>query len=728
MAAKLDTSKPLRLIGIQLFDGTHANVRKILSSGWYPFIKCDNDDIMGTNKNLYPVVSEDCCPQDYYWIDRKRMPRISISAIAGKNGSGKSSLIEILYRILNNFAEELLQTDENKSTKEIKHAYGLEARLFFELDGVQKYINTDDGGVTYFEMVNGKPKKINIHHLPEKHRNKVLNGFFYTICVNYSLYAFNPADYYSPFNNRNKYKDNGQWLDNLFHKNDGYYIPIVLTPYREDGQIDVNNENELAKQRIEVLSLLFHSQEKEFLDDYEPSHLSFKYINDFWEKKKESLFERPIMDELKNSQFILISSLERIWEKALMTKFHRNFQPEDSDRDKNVLFYLAYKTVKICSTYPKYRNMSRFDDLLAMKEQVISEETGRLLINEDGIAVTRVSQNSADMWCKQNYNELFHVVTKIMSYHECNHITLKIHQCLDYLKENRYIADEGRLDVDKELLKGKPYETYDDMMRLLPPPFFITEVSYRRKKRNSIEKRKYEMTLQSMSSGERQMLYSLSYVYYHIKNIASIKKNGKRVVGYHHINLIFDEAELYYHPEYQRQYITRLLEKLAMCNVNRTNIRSINIIIITHSPFILSDLPKSNILFLHKGDDDAEEVGKETLGANIYDLLKSSFFLEYAIGDLVQKKLQDILKIYYEEDPKKQREMFQKNKEEYRYTINHLGEDYLRHSFQDMYDQMEYMMFNHQDRELIQEEFDYHKKWVEILAKRLEKDEKDEIS
>lgn len=36
MPAKLDLTKPLRLIGIQIYEGTHENVRKVLSSGWYP--------------------------------------------------------------------------------------------------------------------------------------------------------------------------------------------------------------------------------------------------------------------------------------------------------------------------------------------------------------------------------------------------------------------------------------------------------------------------------------------------------------------------------------------------------------------------------------------------------------------------------------------------------------------------------------------------------------------
>lgn len=687
MPAKLNTSKPLRIIGIQIFDGTHPNVRKVLEPGWYPFIKCKNSNEIGTNKNLYPVVADDGCPQDYYWIDKKRLPRVSISAIAGKNGSGKSSLVEILYRILNNFAVELLQNEENVLTGEVDHVYGLEARLYFEQDGVLKLINLDDFPVGYYEIVDGQFERINIHLLTDKQRTDVLNGFFYTICVNYSLYAFNPADYWFPFRNNNGKTDNGQWLSYLFHKNDGYYIPLVLTPFRENGQINVNNENSLAQQRIEVLSLLFHSQKKEFLDEYVPKNFSFRYISDYYEKKKEALFDNPIRSEISSVESILIFNLEQIWESVLLEELHRTFDPGESDRDKNVLYYLAYKTLKICSTYPEYREASHFDDLLDMKKPVVSEKTQKVLKNDDGTDKLRVNSNDAAAWFNQNEKTLLDVVNKI--YHsQCNHITLKIHQCLDYLRNGRYDEDEGCWDVDEGLLKGQVVETYDDMMRLLPPPFFITEVSYLKKKDGKKNKAE-EVTLQSMSSGERQMLYSLSYIYYHIKNIASIKENGKRVVGYHHINLIFDEAELYYHPEYQRQYITRLLDHLAMCNINRTNIRSINIIIITHSPFILSDIPDTNILFLKKGDEPAEDVPQKTLGANIYDLLKSGFFLDYAIGDMIQMKLNEIMKVYYELEGDKQRAAFLEKRDEFKFTIDHLGEEYLYRNFLHLYEELE---------------------------------------
>ena len=172
----------------------------------------------------------------------------------------------------------------------------------------------------------------------------------------------------------------------------------------------------------------------------------------------------------------------------------------------------------------------------------------------------------------------------------------------------------------------------------------------------------------------------------------SISKAQLLLLSHHnnHINLIFDEAELYYHPEYQRQYVKRLLERMAMCHINRTNIRSINIIIITHSPFILSDIPEPNILFLHRGNELAETEPSHTLGANVYDLLRNGFFLDYAIGDLVQMKLQEIMDVYYmKKDEEEQRSKFIKKKVEFKFTIDHLGEEYLRRNFLRMYEELE---------------------------------------
>ncbi|NHQ67759.1 hypothetical protein HAV29_14040 [Elizabethkingia miricola] len=70
--------------------------------------------------------------------------------------------------------------------------------------------------------------------------------FFYTIVINYSHYGFNS-------------KEVGEWLDGIFHKNDGYQLPIVVNPYRNEGNIDINSEKELAASRF-LVNILFEKK------------------------------------------------------------------------------------------------------------------------------------------------------------------------------------------------------------------------------------------------------------------------------------------------------------------------------------------------------------------------------------------------------------------------------------------------------------------------------------
>ena len=153
-----------------------------------------------------------------------------------------------------------------------------------------------------------------------------------------------------------------------------------------------------------------------------------------------------------------------------------------------------------------------------------------------------------------------------------------------------------------------------------------------------------EFTLGKMSSGERQMLYSLSYVLYHIKNIQSVKEDENRV-GYHNICLIFDEVELYYHPDYQRRFLGMLFEAMKWCHIDTEVIHSIQILMVTHSPFVLSDMMTQNTLYLKNGQ--VQKVNAQTFGANYYEMLNKSFFFDKSaigtiasevIGNMIQRK------------------------------------------------------------------------------------------
>jgi hypothetical protein len=102
---------------------------------------------------------------------------------------------------------------------------------------------------------------------------------------------------------------------------------------------------------------------------------------------------------------------------------------------------------------------------------------------------------------------------------------------------------------------------------------------------------------------------------------------------------------LYFHPNLQRKFIDELLKSIDFLKLE--NITSLNIIFVTHSPFILSDIPSNNVMFLNieKGKSLQELKKKKTFGANIHELLMSNFFFDdgVLIGEFSKNKIEEII-------------------------------------------------------------------------------------
>ena len=105
--------------------------------------------------------------------------------------------------------------------------------------------------------------------------------------------------------------------------------------------------------------------------------------------------------------------------------------------------------------------------------------------------------------------------------------------------------------------------------------------------------------------------------------------------------ILMDEPEAYMHPELARQFFSQLHQITA----KYPDAPPVQIIIATHSPFMLSDAfpdevtrlnidPQSGRAVVHQG------AGKEYYGANIHTILSDGFFLEYTIGEDSRKFLQ----------------------------------------------------------------------------------------
>ena len=66
---------------------------------------------------------------------------------------------------------------------------------------------------------------------------------------------------------------------------------------------------------------------------------------------------------------------------------------------------------------------------------------------------------------------------------------------------------------------------------------------------------------------------------------------------------------------------------------------------VTHSPFVLSDIPNDQILFLQKNGQPDTSNMMSTFGANIHTMLRNSFFLkEGTIGKFAHETIKDAIK------------------------------------------------------------------------------------
>lgn len=105
--------------------------------------------------------------------------------------------------------------------------------------------------------------------------------------------------------------------------------------------------------------------------------------------------------------------------------------------------------------------------------------------------------------------------------------------------------------------------------------------------------------------------------------------------------LILDEPDRALHPELARNFLFKLLESLN----NYEHKGTIQIVMSSHSPFIVTDVLPNNVYLLDKQNNLQTKVekSKNTFATNIYNLLMNSFMMNNTFGEYSYRKIEKII-------------------------------------------------------------------------------------
>lgn len=173
------------------------------------------------------------------------------------------------------------------------------------------------------------------------------------------------------------------------------------------------------------------------------------------------------------------------------------------------------------------------------------------------------------------------------------------------------------------------------------------------------------------SSGERAFQNLMSWIYYlgNLDEYVTRKQDQAR----ENIIVCIDEIDLCMHPAWQRDLIWNVINLVNSCYKGK----HIQIIMTTHSPLCLSDVPRDNIIYMKKTEegtfiDDSEH--KETFGANIYEILDDAFYLENkSMGSFALNFIKNLIA-----EIDQRSEVSDKEYDEYKQKICYIGDSLIR--------------------------------------------------
>ncbi|WP_138723804.1 AAA family ATPase [Pedobacter ureilyticus] len=531
-------------------------------------------------------------------------PLLRLTGIAGENGAGKSSLLDclkLIYGSLGTTINSMIFCHLDRTTGKVYTHYYSGGGKSDNILNVENLGNEDLG--SYYILTKPKPYTIS-RFLDSNQKVKGLTINFSKLACAYlsSNFDNNPENIYKGIVNVSTKHRLDNYLNDYVSKVEDAIYNSTSRPKRDRKNPDMLSFNSHLQDyyklelRSNIRMIAYANQRQRGRLPELPSHIVISFNFEDFQYLLQSRDEKHLqidLEELKTIQSRAMSQLQSI-----------------NDR-KDVFHKLVY----LCAFY----NAIRFN-LFGNNENHYTSGDLRGL-------VSHISKTEEDI-----FDEISIALNELSIFDEDKKEKFKLRELLS-----------GKLEV---AIKEAPFiEEHEFKLSLLDFSFRIEKsiwqllsIVFDYQYNNESGFMDYNWG-HPLSTGEQARLNQFSRLY-EIKS----RSNGKFLM------LLVDEGDLYYHPQWQKHYVNDIIDGLNFIFPRGR----VQLVISTHSPFILSDIPKQNLIFLKRERDELGGIKckvsrnhwhTETFGANIHELFTDSFFLRDGLmGVFAQEYIDGLIK------------------------------------------------------------------------------------
>jgi predicted ATP-binding protein involved in virulence len=464
-----------------------------------------------------------------------------------------------------------------------------------------------------------------------------------------------------------KDSEEDEFIDDIYHRADSYKTPILLEPYKFNNrkeQIDIENLDYLSQQKfanIFRLGIKNNFIEKFFKPNLISIKINIKKIHNKIDRLSQAVIGNHLM--IVDNKNPIKVGVKHIFRNTNPSEIRSKINElnDNKDYDKLNKIYLALKLLE-----KDYQ--AKFKELSSLYDAFFVSRNSKETINNTIKVISNIPNLEKDLLSAD--------IPKF-----------EIQKLLNTLEFKPKILDTNLLKVFNKHINEQKTDILDvnQLLEYIPPwvdiEYFEDDKSYK-----------------SLSSGEKAIYSFMINLIYQVNNIKDTE--------YETINIFLDETELGLHPQWQKEYLQSIILSLESFKIK------INIIFATHSPFLLSDIPKENIIFLDDGKNVNNKVKIDTFGANIHTLLSHGFFMEDGLmGEFAKGEINKVITLLNKTEQLTEQEIKQCEK-----IIFIIGDSIIKRQLQKMLDSKRLKKID---------EIDTIKQDIEIMQDKLKRLEND---